>query len=95
MKKSWATTKNLLGKTPLDNFLKSNPLCAEAVFNSCIGTNGDEVNSKELLITFDLSPFILDGSFENKQVGGKNENEKVREKNESKEIDILSTMVTR
>ena len=76
--------------------MKSNPLCAEAVFNSCIGTNGDEVNSKELLITFDLSPFILDGSIENEQVGAeKNENEKVREKNESKEIDILSTMVTR
>ena len=76
--------------------MKSNPLCAEAVFNSCIGTNGDEVNSKELLITFDLSPFILDGPMENEQVGGeKNENEKVREKNESKEIDILSTMVTR
>ena len=49
----------------------------------------------ELLITFDLSPFILDGSIENEQVGEKNENEKVREKNESKEIDILSTMVTR
>ena len=84
--------------------MKSNPLCAGAVFNSCIGTNGDEVDSKELLITFDLSPFIVDGSVENEQVGEKNEIEKagekngdeqVGEKNESKELDILSTMVTR
>ena len=44
-------------ETPIAKFLKNNSLCAEAVFDNKIGTNGEEEDSKDLLITFDLSPF--------------------------------------
>ena len=45
------------GLTPIEKFLKNNPMCAEAVLDNKIGTNGAEEDSKDLLITFDLSPF--------------------------------------
>ena len=48
-------------KKALSKFIKANPLCTEAIFDHCIGTNGKDEDSKDLLITFDLSPFIAVG----------------------------------
>ena len=51
------TTYTTDQKHAVAKFLESNPLCAEEFFDHCIGTNGKDEDSKDLLITFDLSPF--------------------------------------
>ena len=56
------TTYTTNEKHAVSKFLESNPLCAEEFFDHCIGTNGKDEDSKDLLITFDLSPFKPEGT---------------------------------
>ena len=41
----------------IDKLIKTNPVCAEAVFDNMIGTNGKEEDSKDLIVTLNLTLF--------------------------------------
>ena len=41
----------------IDTLIKTNPVCAEVVFDNMIGTNGKEEDSKDLIVTLNLTLF--------------------------------------
>ena len=45
------------GRSSFQKYLRTNPLSAEAILDFAIGTNGQDEDSSELLLTFDLSVF--------------------------------------
>ena len=68
-------------ETPVGKFLKHSPLCAEAVFDIKIDSNGQDEDSKDLLITFDLTPF------------GKGDDKDSKEREEADDMTMLTNMV--